>query len=261
MLKHLARSSNKRPTALRDRQRRPCAAPRLASLLQLEGRTTVSDAAARLGVAPSTAHRLLAMLVYRDFAVRDTREYRVGPLLAAVDHAPPGTAELREAARPHMERLMERFGETTTLTVRSGRTARFLAEVECGRSLRVGHRAGMVFPAHRTSGGLALLAELPDDEVAALYAPDRLTRGEEAPDVATVLQHVHAARDQGFALNNGLSERGILPLGHAIRDAGGTPVASIGIAMPASRFEPSMVRPMVAELRQAAREIGGQLET
>lgn len=79
---------------------------RLASLLQLEGRTTVSDAAARLGVAPSTAHRLLAMLVYRDFAVRDTREYRVGPLLAAVDHAPSGTAELREAARPHMERFM-----------------------------------------------------------------------------------------------------------------------------------------------------------
>lgn len=33
---------------------------RLAALLQLEGATTVTDAAARLGVAPSTAHRLLA---------------------------------------------------------------------------------------------------------------------------------------------------------------------------------------------------------
>ena len=46
---------------------------RLASLLQMEGTTTVSDAAAHLGIAPSTAHRLLAMLVYCDFATREGR--------------------------------------------------------------------------------------------------------------------------------------------------------------------------------------------
>ncbi|WP_030557844.1 helix-turn-helix domain-containing protein, partial [Streptomyces exfoliatus] len=50
---------------------------RAATLLQLEGTATVSQIAERLGVARSTAHRLLAMLVYRDFAVRDeNRAYR-----------------------------------------------------------------------------------------------------------------------------------------------------------------------------------------
>jgi DNA-binding IclR family transcriptional regulator len=44
---------------------------RLAMMLQLEGPMTVSAAAERLGVARSTAHRLLSMLVYRDFAVQD----------------------------------------------------------------------------------------------------------------------------------------------------------------------------------------------
>ena len=39
---------------------------RLAQLLQTEGSLRLTDAAARLNVAPSTAHRLLAMLVYRD---------------------------------------------------------------------------------------------------------------------------------------------------------------------------------------------------
>ena len=53
---------------------------RLAAMLQLEGGLTVSEVAGRLGVARSTAHRLLAMLVYRDFAVQDeNRLYRAGP--------------------------------------------------------------------------------------------------------------------------------------------------------------------------------------
>ncbi|QTE25708.1 hypothetical protein J4N02_14605 [Propioniciclava sp. MC1595] len=57
----------------------------------------------------------------------------------------------------------------------------------------------------------------------------------------------------------GLSERGVLALGHAIHDPDGVAIASLGIAMPASRFEPPMVRPMVATLRKAAREIEGRL--
>ena len=55
---------------------------RPAVMLQLEGGLTVSEVAERLGVARSTAHRLLAMLVYRDFAVQDEdRSYRAGPVL------------------------------------------------------------------------------------------------------------------------------------------------------------------------------------
>ena len=45
---------------------------------------SVTDAAARLGVAPSTAHRLLTSLVHRDFAFQDRdRRYRRGPALLA----------------------------------------------------------------------------------------------------------------------------------------------------------------------------------
>ncbi|WP_232549828.1 IclR family transcriptional regulator [Propioniciclava soli] len=230
---------------------------RLAALLQLEGLVTVTDAAAHLGVAPSTAHRLLAMLVYRDFATREGRGYRVGPVLASVGRAQGGTGRLRTAALPRMVRLMETFEETATLTVRTGRLVRFVAEVECERTLRVGHRTGMVFPAHRTSGGLALLAELSDDAVEELY--DQAADDEEKPDLALLLTRLASVREQGFALNKGLSERGVLAIGHAVHGADGVAVASLGLAMPASRFEPRLVRPMVAALRAGAREIQARL--
>jgi hypothetical protein len=51
----------------------------LASLLQQEGAMRVTDVAARLGVSVSTAHRLLGMLVYRDFAEQlPDRRYAAG---------------------------------------------------------------------------------------------------------------------------------------------------------------------------------------
>ena len=61
---------------------------RIATMLQLEGELSVSQAADRLGVARSTAHRLLRMLVYRDFAVAtETRTYRPGPVLELAAHS------------------------------------------------------------------------------------------------------------------------------------------------------------------------------
>ncbi|NLT31256.1 MAG: IclR family transcriptional regulator [Propionibacterium sp.] len=233
---------------------------RLAAHLQIEGRTTVNEAAELLGVAPSTAHRLLAMLVYRDFAVHDGREYQVGPALVPVSQeagaAPP--SRLRTAAMSPMTRLVDAVTETVTLMIRTTRVVRFIAEVECSHTLRVGHRTGMTFPAHRTSGGLSLLAELSDDQLVELYHD--ASDDERAPDVADLLKHVRATREQGFALNTGFSEQGVVALGHVIRDHEGTAVAALAIAMPELRFEPRAVRDLITALRTTCGEIQRNLD-
>jgi len=75
---------------------------RLAVLLQQEGPLRLTDAAQRLGVARSTAHRLLAMLVYRDFAEQDEqRRYVAGPVVRSPE-APEPVADLRRVAVPHL---------------------------------------------------------------------------------------------------------------------------------------------------------------
>lgn len=141
-------------------------------MLQMEGTLTVSEVAERLGVARSTAHRLLSMLVYRDFAVQDERRrYRAGPVLELAAHSPSVASRLRAAALPHMHRLAGVLDESVNLAVRTGDTSRFIASAECAHVLRVGSREGMVFPAHRTTAGLLLLAELTDEELAAVYPP------------------------------------------------------------------------------------------
>lgn len=226
---------------------------RTATMLQLEGELTVSEVAERLQVAVSTAHRLLAMLVYRDFAVHtDRRTYRAGPVLELAAHSHSATSALRTVALPHMEQLVAVVGESVNLVIRTGDTARFIASVECANLLRVGSREGMVFPAPRVTGGMVLLAELSRSDIDEMYAGTDVDLGRLKRDLAKV-------RSSGFALNNGRSERGVVAVGVAVQDGSGVAVAGLSISMPSVRYDRHRLPGWVAALRFAARAIQADL--
>lgn len=131
---------------------------------------TVTDAARALDVAPSTAHRLLATLVGRGFAVQDARRrYGAGPALLTPGRM-RGTPSLVSRVRPFLEQLFEATQDTCHLVVREGTQVRFVDGIEGTRTLRVGLRVGARMPAAHTSGGKAMLSELSGDERAALPA-------------------------------------------------------------------------------------------
>ncbi|WP_431039398.1 IclR family transcriptional regulator [Streptomyces sp. P6-2-1] len=233
---------------------------RAATMLQLEGGLTVSEIAERLGVARSTAHRLLAMLVYRDFAVRDAhRVYHAGPVLELAAHSRSRVARLRAAALPHLRRLVDLRGETANLTIRTGDTARFIASVECARALRVGSREGMVFPAHRTTAGLLLLAELSAGELAELYAPRAAEEPHDGPsarpEAKALSRELARVRRTGFAVNRERSERGLVAVGVPVRSPDGTALAGLSFSLPRVRYEPGELPTLVATLNAAARAV------
>lgn len=204
----------------------------LAAVLQQEGPLRVSEAAERLGVARSTAHRLLAMLVYRDFAEQDAdRRYLAGPALRLQARPEPVTL-LRTAALPHLRTLMEDSGETANLVVVVDGQARFVATVECLHILRVGDREGRTLPAHLASAGLAVLAARSDAEITALYA----TADSPVADVPALLRELRSVRRRGFAVNNQRTEAGLTAIGCALRGAAGTVIAGLSIAMPTARY-------------------------
>ena len=230
---------------------------RLAVVLQVEGPLTVSAAAERLGVARSTAHRLLQTLVYRDFAVQgEDRVYRAGPVLELSGRSPSDAARLRAAALAPMRVLVDTLGETCNLSVRIGTTVRFVASVECDQALRVGSREGMVFPAHTVTGGLVLLAALSPERVDALYAPERFADAADGPADRPDLRRLHAdlraVRRTGIAVNLERSERCLAAVGRAVLDADGDPVAAVSVSMPTVRYRKERVPELVAALGVAA---------
>lgn len=226
---------------------------RILLLLHERGELRVTDVAEHLEVARSTAHRLLAMLVFHGFAEQDRHHrYRPGPALRELRGVPAPPPDLITTARPHLQQLAESTRETTHLMVLEGNGSRFLDGVEGPQTLRVTHRAGLLLPAHTTSGGKALLAELPAERFRALY-PNGL------PEMDRLIGQLAAVRRAGHALNLQESERGVNAVGACVRGPSGTPVAAVAVAAPSSRAPRSRLTAMAEALTATARRIGEAL--
>ena len=129
----------------------------------------VTDVAARLGVSVSTAHRLLGMLVYRDFAEQlPDRRYAAGPVLRRARcsrRRSPGCA--RSPCRT-CAGWSTRWGRRRTSWSWPGRTSgssrRSRATRCCGSATAPAGRCRRI----SSSGGKAVLATLDADELAAV---------------------------------------------------------------------------------------------
>jgi DNA-binding IclR family transcriptional regulator len=235
---------------------------RVVRLLHERDELRVIDVADRLGVARSTAHRVLAMLVYEGFAVQDRQKvYRPGPALQAIrgSQAPP-PPDLITVAHPHLQRLADTVRETTHLMVLEGNGSRFLDGVEGPQALRVSYRTGSLLPAHVTSGGKALLAALPPDRLRALY-PNGLPgeRDKTPEDFERLMNELVSVRRHGYACNLQESERGVHAVGACVRDRTGTAVAAVAVAAPSVRCTHARLAELSQPLLAAVQAIGQEL--
>ena len=152
-----------------------------------------------------------------------------------------------------MEALVRQVNETVNLTILSGTAVHFLMTVESSRPLRVGDRTGASLPAHRTSGGKALLATLPETELTGLYT------GVAGVDFDALKLEIADVRRRGYAINNEQTEAGLTAAGVSVQTGDAVAPAAVSIAMPSARFAPSRLTGWVHELQVAARRIEGEL--
>jgi DNA-binding IclR family transcriptional regulator len=230
---------------------------RLLLLLQDRNHLRVSECAAELGVARSTAHRLMAMLEHYGFLRRDAarRTYRAGEVLLSLGLAAVNGLDIRARARPFMEALRDEVDETVVLVLQEGRNVRFVDAVETTRALRVGGRVGLTLPAHSTSAGLAILGSMTPDQVADLYPDDSALDGG-VPSRARLSTILAAVREIGYAVAYTDTEVEIGAVGVAIPEGVGTARAALAIAAPASRLTPELTERLGRAALRTARLIG-----
>src|SRR5215469_13261872 len=190
---------------------------RLLLLFRSRPSLRVSEVADHLGVARSTAHRLLSMLVHRQFAEQDpaTKTYRPGPRLVEIGLAAVGALDLRARLRPFLLDVAAATGETVSVLVLEHDLVHFIDSIESQQAVRVGSRLDARMPAHSTSAGKAILARLPIGEVLAIYPADRLvTVTDQTLTTRTrLLNELEAVRAAGFATNFEETETGLAAVG------------------------------------------------
>jgi DNA-binding IclR family transcriptional regulator len=231
----------------------------LLLLLKSKPSIRVAEAADELNVARSTAHRLLAMLVYRGFVTQDkkTRAYLPGPALIEVGMGALNGLDIRRKTRPYLERLVVETGETASLQILQGSDVRFVDSVESHNAVRVASRAGVTLPAHASSGGKLLLAALSEETVLRLYPNEKLPAVTNATTTSrkVLLKELEAARAQGYSVNHGESEPGLVAVGVPLSDPNGGNLGALTVAGPTARMDAAGVERCVSALRVASGEL------
>lgn len=206
----------------------------------------LTEVAEYLGVASSTAHRLLAMLQYRGFMRQEPQSklYRPGPALTAVAFAILRRFDFRETVRPFLERLNEETAETVHLMLLDGATVHFVDAIESPKAVRVASRLGRSMPAHCTASGKAMLASVPTAELHRLY-PDE--------ELAQITAHTVRTRseleaalaqtaERGYAVSYEESEEGVGSVAVAFPPRSTALRLAMNVAVPINRLSKADVR-------------------
>jgi IclR family transcriptional regulator, acetate operon repressor len=227
----------------------------LLAFLAQRSELKLSEVRAHLEIGQSTAHRLMAMLVYRGFAVQDpeTRTYRAGPALFEIARA-AGAFDIRRNARPILEWLANQSGETAHFGVLSGTDVHYIDVVESASVLRVTGRVGQVNPAHATSLGKAMLATFDDAHVRGLYAKWELSAPTERSitDLDRLLSEIASTRTRGWARNRAEMQPGVCSVGVAVVHPVHGVLGGFSIATPQARSTRALEKTHAELLHRAA---------
>lgn len=230
---------------------------RLVLMLGERGRLRVTDVAEEFQVAPSTAHRLLAALAQCGFAVQaENRTYAPGPAYVRLRMPASRPEALVALAGPYLAQLSAATGETTHLMVRDGKTVRFIHSVDGTAALRVASRTGAVIPAHLTSGGKALLAQMSEDQVREMYATGFPGGGNDRVSIENLLLELKGIRERRIAENIEESEPGISAMGIAFRRHSFS--AAISLSIPSIRYRIARGNSFEELLKRTAAQIESQ---
>lgn len=228
----------------------------------------VTEIANQLSLSKAVVHRVLASLRGADLIAFDegTRRYSLGPATLTLGQAYLANLDLREAARPFMERLVEETGETVTLSIRHGDERVYIDQMmpldEVAMTITLGHS----YPLHTGSSSKAFLAFLPDAEQERLLSAEALAGVEPPIDVEELREELASIRKRGYARSFyarsvGARKASAASVAAPIFDHSGDPAAVMSVTGPVERFRQEADRAATAllqETRELSRRLGFQ---
>jgi DNA-binding IclR family transcriptional regulator len=213
----------------------------------------------RLGWPKGSLHALLKTLEGQRFLLLDpdSSRYSVGIAAFEVGSAYPAHADVRYAATPVLEELVRGVDETCHVAVLDRGQVVYIDRIESTQEVRFVAAIGRRLPAYTTGVGKALLAELSDRQVAALYPPrlpaltaNTLTTRDK------LIEELGRVRAAGYALDDQESTPGVRCVAVALTfDFNTRRSAAFSLSIPLQRAPLERLHALAPRLQRAAAEI------
>ncbi len=197
---------------------------------------SLSEVAAAAGLARPTARRLLLTLEELGFVRSAGGAFALTPRVLSLGMAYVGALGLWDVARPHLEALVARTGESSSMAQLDGSDIVYVARVSVPKLITLRVQIGTRFPAVPTSQGKVLLAALPPQELAGTLAqPSRsgLPTAIRRP-AGQLSEELTQVRARGWALADEELAPGVRSVAVPVRDGTGAVRAAMNVTVHAA---------------------------
>ncbi|WP_417678801.1 IclR family transcriptional regulator [Pseudodonghicola sp.] len=224
-----------------------------------------SQTAKEIGINRTTLIRLLATLEAERMieALPDAGGYRLGTGVIALATQALNERGIIPTARPVLKALATKLGLSAHLAVREGREIVYLARETPMSHLASSVREGSRLPAHATTIGRILLAELTPAELRELYQGQALEAYSDKTrtTLEELQRQLETDRARGMTWSVANFEHDIGSAAVAVHDYQGRAIAAINVTGHASVFaeDSPIVGEIEAEVKAAARQISEAL--
>lgn len=225
---------------------------------------SVSELSRRLTLPKSSVHLILRTFERRGYLQKQPTggRYRFGLKLMSLGHLALDGVELRDEARPILQRLVLATGLTAHLGILERGEMVIIERVDAATPVRVVSFVGRRMKVHSTAVGKALLAFLPPESQNAPLGLAPLEPQNErtitSPD--DFRRELEQVRRQGYAFCDQEDELGVRAVGAPILSADGSALAAISIVGTSGQLALDRVAAIGAAVRGAADEISAHMQ-
>ncbi|MHC2995608.1 MAG: IclR family transcriptional regulator [Candidatus Atribacteria bacterium] len=213
----------------------------LEILLQHGSAMNMTEISEKLGLYPSTIHRILDTLRHWGYVEQEpnNQKYQLGLKVLELGMAKLHQMDLVREATPYLKDLVNQCNETVHLGVLEEGEVLYLAKEESSQTIRMVSYVGRRAPIHCTALGKVLLAYLSEEKRKDILDKKGLPSLTEKTitNKKELEKELCKVREQGFALDRGEFEKGVRCLAAPIRDYQGKVIAAISISGPAFRID------------------------
>ena len=197
---------------------------------------SLSEVAAAAYLARPTARRLLLTLEELGFVRSVGGTFHLTPKVLTLGTAYVSSLGLWDLARPHLEALVQRTGESSSMAQLDGSDIVYVARVSVPKIIALRVDIGTRFPAAQTSQGKVLLAAMTREEVAATLAVP--SRAGLPPYIGRSEEQLHKelvqVRARGWALADEELAPGVRSVAVPVRDGTGVVRAAMNVTVHAA---------------------------
>ncbi|MDJ0827295.1 MAG: IclR family transcriptional regulator [Rhodobacter sp.] len=192
----------------------------------------------------------------------DRQAYALGIRLVRLAHAAWTQSSLAPVARPHLDALSQKVGETVHLAQLDHGQVLYVDKRNAARPIEMFSEAGKVGPAYCTGVGKAMMAFLDETALAEAVSQQSFHRFTPATLTDAVALHddLRAIRARGYAFDREEHEPGIICVAMPILTGKGRVLGALSVTSSTARTSLDGLEALVPVIRPVAERIAAEAE-